>query len=231
MWSATVGATPVKRWTCAASATFSYGSRGTPALGEHLEPRPGVPEGPRGQLDPLLSQDRRRVGRHRNCRRQWSPPGRSRVRRVALSGSVRPDWRRTSGRTLRPVQRTLSKTMVVRADTECGDQHDQACHGFRYDFNWVVDTFVSVRLACVLTTLRDPNERCRARGRNRRLRPRAPPPDRPIRRGARPCPGRRPGHDVRRLDGHDSEGPVVARGRGTAGPSPWRGDHARAEPS
>ena len=43
MWSATVGATPVKRWTCAASAIFSYGSRGTPCWANTLNRVPELP--------------------------------------------------------------------------------------------------------------------------------------------------------------------------------------------
>src|SRR4051794_18898259 len=43
MWSATVGATPVYRWTCAASAIFSYGSRGTPAWANTLNRVPELP--------------------------------------------------------------------------------------------------------------------------------------------------------------------------------------------
>src|SRR6476659_2827613 len=43
MWSATVGATPVKRWTWAASATFSYGSRGTPSWANTLKRVPELP--------------------------------------------------------------------------------------------------------------------------------------------------------------------------------------------
>src|SRR6185436_8483835 len=44
MWRATVGATPVKRWTCAASATFSYGSRGTPFWAKTLKRVPELPK-------------------------------------------------------------------------------------------------------------------------------------------------------------------------------------------
>jgi len=43
MWSATVGATPVKRWTWAASAIFSYGSRGTPFWAKTLKRVPELP--------------------------------------------------------------------------------------------------------------------------------------------------------------------------------------------
>ena len=43
MWSATVGATPVNRWTWAASAIFSYGSRGTPAWANTLKRVPELP--------------------------------------------------------------------------------------------------------------------------------------------------------------------------------------------
>src|SRR5262245_14264138 len=44
MWRATVGATPVKRWTCAASATFSNGSRGTPCWANTLNRVPEFPK-------------------------------------------------------------------------------------------------------------------------------------------------------------------------------------------
>src|SRR6188508_931173 len=44
MWRATVGAIPVKRWTCAASATFSYGSRGTPFWAKTLKRVPELPK-------------------------------------------------------------------------------------------------------------------------------------------------------------------------------------------
>src|SRR6478752_2847164 len=44
MWRATVGAIPVKRWTCAASATFSYGSRGTPFWANTLKRVPELPK-------------------------------------------------------------------------------------------------------------------------------------------------------------------------------------------
>src|SRR4029079_18108254 len=43
MWRATVGATPVKRLTWAASATFSYGSRGTPCWAKTLKRVPELP--------------------------------------------------------------------------------------------------------------------------------------------------------------------------------------------
>src|SRR5262245_37515793 len=43
MCSATVGATPVNRCTVAASATFSYGSRGTPSCGNTLNLVPELP--------------------------------------------------------------------------------------------------------------------------------------------------------------------------------------------
>src|SRR4051794_32646309 len=48
MWSATVGATPVYRWTCAASAIFSYGSRGTPAWANTLNRVPELPNAHEG---------------------------------------------------------------------------------------------------------------------------------------------------------------------------------------
>src|SRR6187397_3742585 len=44
MCSATVGAMPVKRWTWAASATFSYGSRGTPFWAKTLKRVPELPK-------------------------------------------------------------------------------------------------------------------------------------------------------------------------------------------
>src|SRR6476620_2063633 len=44
MWSATLGAIPVKRLTCAASATFSYGSRGTPFWAKTLKRVPELPK-------------------------------------------------------------------------------------------------------------------------------------------------------------------------------------------
>src|SRR5829696_4296757 len=43
MCSATLGATPVKACTCAASASFSYGSRGTPACAKTLKRVPEFP--------------------------------------------------------------------------------------------------------------------------------------------------------------------------------------------
>src|SRR3954470_16023795 len=43
MWSATDGARPVCRCTWAASATFSNGSRGTPACGKTLNRVPELP--------------------------------------------------------------------------------------------------------------------------------------------------------------------------------------------
>jgi hypothetical protein len=43
MCSATVGATPVKRCTVAASATFSYGVRGTPSCANTLNLVPEFP--------------------------------------------------------------------------------------------------------------------------------------------------------------------------------------------
>ena len=61
MCSATAGASPVKRCTCAASASFSNGSRGTPGWREHLEPGAGVAERPGGQLDRLLRRARSRA--------------------------------------------------------------------------------------------------------------------------------------------------------------------------
>src|SRR6476469_7064541 len=48
MWSATVGATPVNRWTWAASATFSYGSRGTPFWAKTLKRVPELPNAQEG---------------------------------------------------------------------------------------------------------------------------------------------------------------------------------------
>src|SRR6185295_15956674 len=44
MCRATVGATPVNRWTVAASAIFSYGSRGTPSCGKTLNRVPELPK-------------------------------------------------------------------------------------------------------------------------------------------------------------------------------------------
>src|SRR4249919_804532 len=44
LWSATLGAIPVKRLTCAASATFSYGSRGTPFWAKTLKRVPELPK-------------------------------------------------------------------------------------------------------------------------------------------------------------------------------------------
>jgi hypothetical protein len=44
MCRATLGATPVNRWTVAASATFSYGSRGTPSCGNTLNRVPELPK-------------------------------------------------------------------------------------------------------------------------------------------------------------------------------------------
>src|SRR6187399_3092089 len=48
MCSATVGATPVYRWTCAASAIFSYGSRGTPCWANTLNRVPELPNAHEG---------------------------------------------------------------------------------------------------------------------------------------------------------------------------------------
>src|SRR6186997_1598657 len=48
MCSATVGATPVYRWTCAASATFSNGSRGTPCWANTLNRVPELPNAHEG---------------------------------------------------------------------------------------------------------------------------------------------------------------------------------------
>src|SRR4051812_23739208 len=48
MCSATVGATPVKRCTCAASAIFSYGSRGTPGCANTLNRVPELPKAQEG---------------------------------------------------------------------------------------------------------------------------------------------------------------------------------------
>src|SRR5438876_11508439 len=44
MCSATLGATPVNRWTWAASATFSYGVRGTPFWVNTLNLVPELPK-------------------------------------------------------------------------------------------------------------------------------------------------------------------------------------------
>src|SRR3954470_5416107 len=55
MCRATVGATPVKRWTSAASATFSYGSRGTPCWAKTLN---RVPELPNAQDGSSIRWDR-----------------------------------------------------------------------------------------------------------------------------------------------------------------------------
>src|SRR5258708_35223123 len=44
MWSATVGATPVYRWTSAASAIFSCGVRGTPFWAKTLNRVPEFPK-------------------------------------------------------------------------------------------------------------------------------------------------------------------------------------------
>src|SRR5689334_17214858 len=44
MCRATVGATPVNRCTVAASAIFSYGSRGTPSWGKTLNRVPELPK-------------------------------------------------------------------------------------------------------------------------------------------------------------------------------------------
>src|SRR4029453_11105041 len=48
MCRATVGAPPVWALTCAASATFSYGSRGTPACGNTLNRVPEFPKAHEG---------------------------------------------------------------------------------------------------------------------------------------------------------------------------------------
>src|SRR4029079_19828621 len=48
MWSATGGATPVTRWTWAASAIFSYGSRGTPRCANTLKRVPELPKAHEG---------------------------------------------------------------------------------------------------------------------------------------------------------------------------------------
>ncbi len=59
MCSATVGASPVYRCTCAASAIFSYGSRGVPGVENTLK---RVPELPNAQLGSSIC-----------CRASWSP--------------------------------------------------------------------------------------------------------------------------------------------------------------
>jgi len=48
MWSATDGATPVYRWTSAASAIFSKGVRGTPRWAKTLKRVPELPKAQEG---------------------------------------------------------------------------------------------------------------------------------------------------------------------------------------
>src|SRR4051812_21582678 len=63
MCKATVGATPVKRCTSAASATFSYGSRGTPCWANTLNLVPEFPNARTGARSAGTEVPRRRPGR------------------------------------------------------------------------------------------------------------------------------------------------------------------------
>src|SRR3954453_12644108 len=113
MCSATVGATPVWRWTCAASAIFSYGSRGTPACANTLNRVPELPNAQDGTSTVCARKARRTAS--------WlvinSPVG---VRRAS-------SWRATGGSALHRARRQPRDDLAVEEDEEDqwrdGDEH------------------------------------------------------------------------------------------------------------
>ena len=151
--SATVGATPVKRWTCAASATFSYGPRGTPFWAKTLA-RPELPNAHDGSsIRCVLRADATVAPSERS--RSWSPSPHPR----AASPRLR---QRNEGRVRRAGE---SARRTPRASTPC--------HRFRL----VSITLLTVPIWVIYGPGPKPVRYCGAAGRTRAVldaRPRRP---------------------------------------------------------
>src|SRR4249919_1365069 len=126
LWSATLGAIPVKRLTCAASATFSYGSRGTPFWAKTLN---RVPELPNAHDGSSMRWDRSAATT------AWLlVTSASVAHRAGLLGClVRPDRTRRAGRRSDPGGDTREWALEERTSIAPppGSVRRQDCHTFR----------------------------------------------------------------------------------------------------